>query len=60
MSISTDTYECAKRKCKHRFKGSEMAYVKPKVRPGPKTLAKTIGTCPKCGNDSFYIVEKNP
>jgi predicted nucleic acid-binding Zn-ribbon protein len=56
MSFSNDTYRCARRKCGHIYKHDEQVYVPVKrLLGGP--LKQSRGTCPKCGNHTFYIVK---
>ena len=57
MTMQNDLYECARRKCRHRYKHNESVYVPRESRPGQKTLPSFTGTCPKCGHDQFYIVK---
>lgn len=47
--MQNDLYECARRKCRHRYKHNEAVYVPRESRP--------TGTCPKCGHDQFYILK---
>lgn len=55
---ANDLYECANRKCRHQYKHKDTKYVKERLRPGPKTLPKWVGVCPKCGNETFYIIKE--
>jgi predicted nucleic acid-binding Zn-ribbon protein len=57
--MKDDLYECARRKCKHRYKDGEAVMVEEKPIPGKKTIVSYRGTCPKCGHDTFYIVKKH-
>ncbi len=56
-SMQGDLYQCASRKCNHRFKHSELVFVMNPPRPGPKTLPSSTGACPKCGHKSFRVVK---
>ncbi|TDB42060.1 hypothetical protein C5468_25360 [Photorhabdus luminescens subsp. mexicana] len=51
--MKNDKYECAKRKCKHIHYDRERVYIK-----DPECSYAKISTCPKCGHNEFYILNR--
>jgi predicted nucleic-acid-binding Zn-ribbon protein len=54
--MKDDIFECAK--CAHHFKSEEGVKVQVNPRRKPNRPWAWVTTCPKCGYDGYYVVER--